>query len=111
MSHSNEEQLPLLDELQSLKTVLSDTGDDIPVLNDIIHNPDTEPAEASDNAEQTASNTSDWLAGGDDDHSREIFLQELIDDMLPDIEAELRRRLLKLDGDVLERWYQQSRQR
>ncbi|WP_051171089.1 hypothetical protein [Spongiibacter marinus] len=111
MSHSNEEQLPLLDELQSLKTVLSDTGDDIPVLNDIIHTPDTEPAEASDNAEQTASNTSDWLAGGDDDHSREIFLQELIDDMLPDIEAELRRRLRKLDGDVLERWYQQSRQR
>lgn len=111
MSHSNEEQLPLLDELQSLKTVLSDTGDDIPVLNDIIHTPDNEPAEASDKAEQTASNTSDWLAGGDDDHSREIFLQELIDDMLPDIEAELRRRLLKLDGDVLERWYQQSRQR
>ncbi|MGB1544440.1 hypothetical protein [Spongiibacter sp. UBA1325] len=111
MSHTNDEQLPLLDELQSLKTVLSDTGDDIPVLNDIIHTPDTEPAEASDSAEQTASNSSDWLAGGDDDHSREIFLQELIDDMLPDIEAELRRRLLKLDGDVLERWYQQSRQR
>ncbi|MEE2652935.1 MAG: hypothetical protein VYE54_09430 [Pseudomonadota bacterium] len=111
MSHTNDEQLPLLDELQSLKTVLSDTGDDIPVLNDIIHTPDTEPAEASDSAEHTASNNSDWLAGGDDDHSREIFLQELIDDMLPDIEAELRRRLLKLDGDVLERWYQQSRQR
>lgn len=111
MSHSNDEQLPLLDELQSLKTVLSDTGDDIPVLNDIIHTADPEPAEAPDNTEQTASNTSDWLAGDDDDHSREIFLQELIDDMLPDIEAELRRRLLKLDGDVLERWYQQSRQR
>ena len=111
MSHTKDEQLPLLDELQSLKTVLSDTGDDIPVLNDIIHTPDTEPAEASDSAEQTASNSSDWLADGDDDHSREIFLQELIDDMLPDIEAELRRRLLKLDGDVLERWYQQSRQR
>ncbi|MAK44923.1 MAG: hypothetical protein ACPH56_08125 [Spongiibacter marinus] len=111
MSHTNDEQLPLLDELQSLKTVLSDTGDDIPVLNDIIHTPDTEPAEASDNAEQTARNSNDGLAGGDDDHSREIFLQELIDDMLPDIEAELRRRLLKLDGDVLERWYQQSRQR
>ena len=29
MSHTNDEQLPLLDELQSLKTVLSDTGDDI----------------------------------------------------------------------------------
>ncbi len=44
----------------------------------------------------------------DDDFEREIFIQDLIDSMMPGIEAELRKRLLNLDRDVLERWYQQD---
>ena len=107
MTHSNNDQSPLLNELQSLKSVLSSDTDDIPVLNDIIH-PNPEPPAAHQPSTSTSSN---WPSGSDDDHSREIFLQELIDDMLPDIEVELRRRLLKLNGEVLERWYQQSRSR
>lgn len=42
-----------------------------------------------------------------DNFDREIFLQEVIDAMMPEIEAELRRRMLALDEEILYRWYQQ----
>ncbi len=92
---------PLLDDLEELQQVLGDTlgNVEIPVLEDII----------KPSPNNIANSTDAWPSGSEDDHSREIFLQELIDDMLPDIEAELRRRLLKLDSELLERWYQQSR--
>lgn len=101
MTTGKDKAAPLLDELQSLKSVLSDDHDPIPVLKDVIDSPSQAPASQDQPAAP---------AGGDDDHSREIFIQRLIDDMLPDIEAQLRRRLLLLNSDVLRRWYQQSQQ-
>lgn len=41
------------------------------------------------------------------DYEREIFMQEVIDSMMPEIEAELRKRLLSLDDAILERWHSQ----
>ncbi|MBW2941689.1 hypothetical protein [Zhongshania aquimaris] len=45
----------------------------------------------------------------DGNYEREIFMQEVIDSMMPEIEAQLRRRLLSLDETILERWYSQLR--
>jgi hypothetical protein len=42
---------------------------------------------------------------GDDE--REIFMQDVIDSMMPEIEAELRKRLLSLDDVILKRWHSQ----
>ncbi|MEX1665599.1 hypothetical protein [Zhongshania arctica] len=44
---------------------------------------------------------------GDGDYGREIFMQEVIDSMMPEIEAELRKRLLSLDNVILQRWHSQ----
>lgn len=43
----------------------------------------------------------------DGNYEREIFMQEVIDSMMPEIESELRMRLLSLDERILERWYAQ----
>ena len=45
----------------------------------------------------------------DGNYEREIFMQEVIDSMMPQIEAQLRKRLLSLDETILERWYSQLR--
>ena len=45
----------------------------------------------------------------DGNYEREIFMQEVIDSMMPEIEAQLRKRLLNLDESILERWYSQLR--
>jgi hypothetical protein len=42
---------------------------------------------------------------GDDE--REIFMQDVIDSMMPEIEAELRKRLLNLDDVILKCWHSQ----
>jgi hypothetical protein len=42
---------------------------------------------------------------GDGDYGRDIFMQEVINSMMPEIEAELRKRLLSLDDVILERWH------
>jgi hypothetical protein len=42
---------------------------------------------------------------GDDE--REIFMQDVIDSMMPEIETELRKRLLSLDNVILKRWHSQ----
>lgn len=115
---------PLLSDLEDLKKSLTDDTDrlqHIPVLDDILEPSPTfqaDPAAPSladsgvrysdtpADAEETAR---EHHYPGDDDHSREVFIQALIDDLLPDIEAELRRRLLKLDSEILARWHQQSR--
>ncbi len=44
----------------------------------------------------------------DDDLARELFIQDLFDSMMPGIESELRKRLLNLDQEILERWYRQA---
>tara|TARA_R110001592_G_scaffold50620_3_gene156411 strand:- start:714 stop:1220 length:507 start_codon:yes stop_codon:yes gene_type:complete len=44
---------------------------------------------------------------GEGDYGREIFMQEVIDSMMPEIEAELRKRLLSLDNVILQRWHSQ----
>jgi len=43
----------------------------------------------------------------DGNFEREIFMQEVIDSMMPEIEAELRNRLLGLDESILARWHAQ----
>lgn len=43
----------------------------------------------------------------DGNFEREIFMQEVIDAMMPEIEAELRSRLLGLDESILARWHAQ----
>ncbi len=112
MSDQPRKSRPLLDELQELQNVLGDapSAADIPVLDDIIE-PSPKQCEHQATGETTASPQVLHAGDADNDHSRDIFLQELIDDMLPDIEAELRRRLLKIDRELLERWHQQSRSR
>ena len=102
--------VPLLSELEALQGLLKSpsTYDDIPVLDDILEPSPQRTVPAPDDSpqpQQTVQPTS-WQ---DDDHSREVFLQALIDDLLPQIEAELRQRLLKLDQRILEQWYQQNR--
>lgn len=103
--------VPLLSELEALQTLLKEQSDhdDIPVLDDILE-PSPQLAErfgeALDDEIETKESPADW---DENDHSREVFLQALIDDLLPQIEAELRQRLLKLDQQLLEQWYQQSR--
>lgn len=105
---------PLLSELEALQGLLNDApADAIPVLNDIIEPSPRQPLPREEQLspplsedQPPAATTAEWR---DDDHSRELFLQELIDDLLPQIEAELRQRLLKLDRHVLEQWYHQSR--
>ncbi len=43
----------------------------------------------------------------DGNYEREIFMQEVIDSMMPEIEAKLRSRLLGLDESILARWHAQ----
>lgn len=112
-SHHKEDQIKrdeLLNELQSLKSLLREkTSIDpsmIPVLNDIIdeaetgakteerHELDTLPPKAS--------------SPDPDNIDREIFIQEVIDSMIPQVEAELRRRMLNLDDQTLANWYQHT---
>ncbi|WP_269620071.1 hypothetical protein [Zhongshania sp. BJYM1] len=126
---------PLLGELEELKAVLrKPRGVDlsaIPLLDDII----TEYPEFVDDAETEAefvadnddvivtddhTESSDELMfeevaqpqsksgyADDGNYEREIFMQEVIDSMMPEIESELRIRLLSLDESILERWYAQ----
>ena len=102
--------VPLLSELEALQTLLKEQSahDDIPVLDDIIE-PSPRLVETPNEIPAHEDETEERPAGWDEnDHSREVFLQTLIDDLLPQIEAELRQRLLKLDQQLLEQWYQQS---
>lgn len=113
---------PLLNDLEELKNVLGDEAEKmrhIPVLEDILEpSPTFKPATDCSSNDRADDLKSAPLAEDDippishrddDDYSREVFIQALIDDLLPDIEAELRRRLLKLDSQILARWHQQSR--
>ena len=120
------DKAPLLGELEALQAVLLNTAgidpSSIPLLEDIIESGpsvqqnkleyrdenyvhDSEPAFNS-------SSTTDYPRQNnltyDDDFAHELFIQDLIDTMMPGIEAELRKRLLKLDKNILEHWYQQT---
>lgn len=111
----------LLDELKALQATLHlERGVDpsrIPLLDDVIEEAeDTDPEALG--AALVDTPLEDDLAPLDarpgaqgqrhvDDADREIFLQEVIDAMMPEIEAELRRRMLALDDEILFRWYQQ----
>ena len=111
-SLSSDKRKELLNELTALKASLHDnSGIDmsaIPVLNDII---DIQDDPEDINTYAAASNPVDntgWRANSESDFDRELFLQEVIDSLMPEIEAELRRRLLALDEQILYRWYHQS---
>ena len=100
MSESKNNTAPLLSELETLKAVLQNKAgvdyDAIPVLSDVVAAPDTArrpPRPAVDD---------------EYDFRRELFIQELVDSVMPNIEAELRKRLLQLDSKLLEQWYWQS---
>lgn len=97
---------PLLSELEALKDSLDHPSDvdpqDIPVLSDIIEpSPHLQPPQTPQRERPGSEETG---------HEREVFIQSLIDDMLPEIEAALRRRLLDMDKPELERLYRQSQQ-
>lgn len=97
---------PLLSELEAIKASLDRHRDldpaHIPVLDDII--------EPSPRLHPTPSKPPQRPGTEETGYEREIFIQSLIDDMLPDIEAALRRRLLAMDKQELERLYRQSQQ-
>ena len=59
-----------------------------------------------DDSETPADNAASPYAD-DGNFEREIFMQEVIDSMMPEIEAELRSRLLGLDESILARWHAQ----
>ncbi|WP_373087048.1 hypothetical protein [Zhongshania sp.] len=119
-----QDKAPLLGELEALQAVLLDTaGIDpatIPLLDDIIesappqpHGIQSEETRFSDaGVEYTTSPSSQLMdvthQQSDDDFARELFIQDLIDSMMPGIESELRKRLLNLDQEILERWYHQA---
>ena len=132
-----EDKGPLLGELEELKAVLRKQREvdlsAIPLLNDIIEDePSLELAPAmqpeadtiyddedhglTDNPVLNSSNdaeyaqlrpTFDHQYSDDGNYEREILMQEVIDSMMPEIEAQLRKRLLNLDESTLARWYSQ----
>jgi hypothetical protein len=59
-----------------------------------------------DESEAPADNVTNHYSD-DGNYEREIFMQEVIDSMMPEIEAELRSRLLALDESILTRWHTQ----
>ena len=112
-SHHKEDQIKrdeLLNELQSLKSLLREkTSIDpsmIPVLNDIIDEAET----GAKTEERHELDTLPPKASSPDldNIDREIFIQEVIDSMIPQVEAELRRRMLNLDDQTLANWYQHT---
>ncbi len=108
---SDNEQAPrdkraaLLGELTALRAALhSDRQVDmssIPILDEVI---DDEPVVTSHSTRQPPYSE-------EEDFDREIFLQEVIDSLMPSVEVELRRRLLALDEKILLRWYQRFQDR
>jgi hypothetical protein len=118
------DKAPLLGELEALQAVLLDTaGIDpatIPLLDDIIESAPPQPRDTRSEEvrfsdagiEYTTSPSSKLMdvthQQSDDDFARELFIQDLIDSMMPGIESELRKRLLNLDQEILERWYHQA---
>jgi hypothetical protein len=147
----------LLDELESIKDILDDDGDDtaagdIPLLDDmVIDNLDAntrllnlnrifddsdgadagpapvEPARANvqfprfsldtllpDEMQEPAAapgachQPSATAKRVRPDYSREVLIQELVDDFIPQIEAALRERLGQLDNATLQRWKEQK---
>ncbi|CAA0087458.1 Uncharacterised protein [Zhongshania aliphaticivorans] len=127
------EKGPLLGELEEIKAALHKPRDIdlsiIPVLDDIIEDDLDRAAdepELSTTASQTENvatpsiteiidpshpqpqpaNTEFTIAYSDDNNfERDIFIQEVIDAMMPEIESELRKRLMKLDDVTLDRWH------
>jgi hypothetical protein len=74
----------------------------------IDHSPLYSPNDTDVNVDARKSTSSfDSSYSGDDDYGREIFMQEVIDSMMPEIETELRKRLLSLDNVILQRWHSQ----
>ncbi len=123
------DKAPLLGELEALQAVLLDTNGidpaSIPLLEDIIeigpsaafHAKNHDEPRFSDAgvefqyAPQTVAQEPTPPASAhhhDDDYARELLIQDVIDSMMPSIEAELRKRLLSLDESLLERWHQQA---
>ncbi|MFT5887647.1 MAG: hypothetical protein ACI9BO_000455 [Zhongshania sp.] len=100
------DKMPLLDELEALQATLQNTAGidlhNIPLLDDII---DDSPLSASETA-TIVQNKPHYDA--DQDFQHELFIQEFIDSMMPNIEAELRTRLLSLDKSILEQWHRQT---
>lgn len=132
-----EDKGPLLGELEELKAVLRKQREvdlsAIPLLSDIIEDEpslelapptsletdtiyDDEDHGLTDNPALDSSNdaeyaqlspTFDHQYSDDGNYEREILMQEVIDSMMPEIEAQLRKRLLNLDESTLARWYSQ----
>ncbi|MGJ8687533.1 MAG: hypothetical protein ACSHWQ_08640 [Spongiibacteraceae bacterium] len=105
MSNQSSKNPPSIGELEALRDVLhSDNAidpNDIPVLQDVVKlAAGQNPAPATDTSE---SNTEDEY-----DYEHELFIQELVDDMMPMLEAQLRKKLLALDAEILQRWHQQT---
>lgn len=132
-----EDKGPLLGELEELKAVLRKQREvdlsAIPLLSDIIEDEpslelapptsletdtiyDDEEHDLTDNPALDSSNdaeyaqlrpTFDHQYSDDGNYEREILMQEVIDSMMPEIEAQLRKRLLNLDESTIARWYSQ----
>ncbi|GAB3378969.1 hypothetical protein NCG89_15395 [Spongiibacter taiwanensis] len=111
----------LLDELKALQATLHLENrldpSKIPLLEEVIEEevetiadiaPVSAPQDAAPNSPPSHSATASGQPYRESDNfDREIFLQQVIDAMMPEIEAELRRRMLALDEEILYRWYQQ----
>lgn len=132
-----EDKGPLLGELEELKAVLRKQREvdlsAIPLLSDIIEDEpslelapptsletdtidDDEDHGLTDNPALDSSNDAEYAQlrptfehqySDDGNYEREILMQEVIDSMMPEIEAQLRKRLLNLDESTLARWYSQ----
>lgn len=91
---------PLLNELQdlqqSLHTAPGVDPDHIPVLDDIIESGPAEPHPSLIALDQATSELTEQRAQAGGEQHLDQLVQELVNELMPGLEAELRRRLLEL---------------
>jgi hypothetical protein len=102
------EDKPLLSELEALQEALHtrpgvDTST-IPILDDIVTSSADREEEQVD-IPPSESPPPERSVRADFEH--ELLIQEVIDELLPTLEARLRERLLKIDSAMLEQWHRE----
>lgn len=105
------------DFLRELSTLQSVVGRDqtvepasIPVLQEVLGDQEVlgeteQPIEAEQDHEAQPAPPAPSAQQAHEETDRELFVQDVINIMMPVVEAEMRRRLLELDDDTLRRWH------
>lgn len=101
----------LISELDSLAELLEDSGDSnpIPVLNKVIDDQRSQVIPTLDRVMEAASPQAP--ESEQEDFTLDILIQEVIDEFMPEIEAELRKRLLNAAPDTLQALLESLRKR